>query len=107
MSLESNGFQDLVAEPFQRQKAERRAANQFWKLVIDEEPSSDNKEGRIATMEPDVSNGWLSFRVGLPVEVDQQFGEFPTSAHDDAPDVIHGAYRLSGGSPVSMGQTPI
>ncbi len=107
MSLESNGFQDLVAEPFQRQKAERRAANQFWKLVIDEEPSSDNKEGRIATMEPDVSNGWLAFRVGLPVEVDQQLGEFPTSAHDDAPDVIHGAYRLSGGSPVSMGQTPI
>ena len=104
LSLESNGFQDLVAEPFRRQRAERREAGDFWQLTIDEEPSTDDKEARIATLEPDVTNGWLSFRLGLPVELDQQFGEFPTSAHDDGPDVVHGAWRVSGGSPVSMGQ---
>ena len=55
---------------------------------------TQNKEERIATLEPAIKNGWLAFNeVGLPPEFWKQFREFPTSEHDDAPDAVQGACR--------------
>jgi len=107
ISLESNGFQDLVAEPFMRERESRRERGKFWKLRIDEEPTTENKIARISSLEPDVSNGWLSFSTSLPHEALQQFADFPTADHDDAPDAIQWAWRESGGSPVVMGSKRI
>lgn len=102
--LESNGFQDLVAEPFLRQREARRKAGEYWQLELVHETTTTNKEGRIASLEPDISNGWLLFADGLPAEVLQQFDSFPSGSHDDGPDAIHGAWADLGGRPPRMAQ---
>lgn len=102
MTVESNGFQTLAAEPYRREREARREANQFWQLQLEEAPSTDNKEARIATMEPDITNGWLLFATDIQQEVLQQFDEFPTGEHDDGPDALHAAWLGSGGTPVKM-----
>ena len=62
-------------------------------------PQTQNKEERIATLEPAIKNGWLAFNeVGLPPEFWKQFREFPTSEHDDAPDAVQGANRVRVGT---------
>ena len=71
-------------------------------LHLDLEPESENKELRIATLEPDCTNGWMQFSDRISSEVFGQFDTFPTGTHDDAPDAIHGAWKELGGSPVKM-----
>ena len=51
-----------------------------------------NKEDRIATLEPAIANGWLAFNErDLPGEFWKQFRQFPTADHNDAPDAVQGA----------------
>ncbi|MDE0506201.1 MAG: hypothetical protein OXI86_19165 [Candidatus Poribacteria bacterium] len=53
-----------------------------------------NKEDRIATLEPAIANGWLAFNEkDLPGEFWTQFRQFPTADHNDAPDAVQGAVR--------------
>ena len=50
-----------------------------------------NKEDRIATLEPAIANGWLAFNEKhLPGEFWKQFRQFPTADHNDAPDAVQG-----------------
>ena len=66
---------------------------------------TQNKEERIATLEPAIKNGWLAFNeVGLPPEFWKQFREFPTSEHNDAPDAVQGACRQRVGTTASYRQ---
>lgn len=95
-SIEGNGFQELCAEPFMRQRAERRAAGQWWQLQLESDPSTSNKEERIASLEPEIANGWLAFNESLSSAVFRQFDHFPTADHDDAPDAIQGASAALG-----------
>ena len=53
-----------------------------------------NKEDRIGTLEPAIANGWLAFNErDLPGEFWNQFRQFPTADHNDAPDAVQGAVR--------------
>ena len=53
-----------------------------------------NKEDRIATLEPAIANGWLAFNEkDLPGEFWTQFRQFPSADHNDAPDAVQGAVR--------------
>ena len=53
-----------------------------------------NKEDRIATLEPAITNGWLAFNEkDLPGEFWTQFRQFPSADHNDAPDAVQGAVR--------------
>ena len=57
-------------------------------------PQNQNKEERIATLEPAIKNGWLAFNEqGLPTEFWTQFRQFPTAELNDAPDAVQGALR--------------
>ena len=57
-------------------------------------PQTQNKEERIANLEPPIKNGWIAFnKAGLPPEFWKQMREFPTSEHNDAPDAVQGALR--------------
>lgn len=103
-TVESVNFQGLVAEPYERQCEERRKSGRYWKLDLIEEKESSNKELRLSTMEPDVTNGWMRFNTSIPSEVLQQFDAFPTGDHDDGMDAIHGAWRSLGGTPVEMAE---
>lgn len=107
IQLESNGFQSLVAEGWGRARRSRREAGQWWQTVIDEVPTTTDKKGRIASLEPHVKLGWLQFAEHLPAEVFQQFRQFPSADHDDAPDAIHAAWVTLGGVLPSMSQDRI
>ncbi len=106
VSLESNGFQTLLGEPFARQKAERKKKGEYWQVACLQEPSTDNKEERIAALEPDCHNGWIQFAENLPQEGFNQFADFPSAGHDDFPDAVEGAHRRVGGRPVEMEREP-
>lgn len=104
---EDNGFQELVAETFPRQVEERREKGLFWKLRLDGESSTQNKEMRIAAMQPDTVNGWLQFSERLPHEVAEQATSFPNGANDDALDAIERGWKKLGGRPIRMSDEPL
>lgn len=95
-SLESNGFQELCAEPYMRQRDARKAEGRWYALKLDGDPSSGNKEDRISTLEPEVTNHWLAFNNALPAVLFQQFDAFPHGDHDDGPDAVQGASAALG-----------
>lgn len=95
-SLESNGFQELCAEPYRRQRNARKESGRWFRLKLESDPSSGNKEDRISTLEPEVTNHWLSFHRGLPAVLFRQFDAFPNGDHDDGPDAVQGASAALG-----------
>lgn len=97
MTVESNGFQALVAEPYEREREARRERGEYWQLQVVPEPAVENKELRIATLEPDATNGWLLFSDSIERPVLEQFDQFPSASHDDGPDAVHGAWKDCGG----------
>ena len=103
---EDNGFQELVAGPFARQREEREEQGKFWQLTLVGETSTANKVKRIAAMQPDTANGWMTFSDRLPAELTQQAEAFPTADHDDALDAIERAWTKLGGTPVRMSEQP-
>jgi predicted phage terminase large subunit-like protein len=102
MTVEGNGFQELVAKPYTRERNQRREDGRYWQLSIEAKDATDDKELRISTLEPDITNGWMLFADHIGPDVLQQFDHFPTGDHDDGPDAIHAAWKSSGGSPVRM-----
>lgn len=92
-SLESNGFQALLANDFARQQRERRAANRYWQLEVRQDPSTTDKNERIASLDVPLSAGWLQVNLALvSAEVLQQFDDFPGGDHDDGPDAVEGCW---------------
>lgn len=89
-SLESNGFQKYLDEPFRRERKRRKAAGEFWQLKLDLEPSTTDKEERIGSTEPDIMNGWVVFNRNVPMELRTQYDQFPNAANDDGPDAVEG-----------------
>lgn len=97
-SLESNGFQRLLADDFARQQRERREAGRYWQLDLTGDPSTTDKVERIAGLEVPLSAGWLQINeAGVPAEVLAQFDDFPTADHDDGPDAVEGCWARKPG----------
>lgn len=94
-TVESNGFQRLLGREFRKEQAARRDAGQYWQVAIEDDHSAKNKEDRIASLEGPCSAGWLVFAEHLPNIVTSQFDSFPDGDHDDIPDAVEGAWRLS------------
>ena len=93
VSLESNGFQAMLANDFARMQRERREAGRFWQLQVLPEPSSEEKASRIASLEVPLTAGWLQLDpAGVPPEVLAQFDDFPGGDHDDGPDAVEGCW---------------
>lgn len=104
-SIESNGFQRLIADDFRRQRRERERAGKFWQLQLDEEASTSDKDERIGALEPAITNGWLQFGHDLPAEFLGQWDAWPNGDHDDGPDATEGAWARSGGAPAVSAET--
>jgi predicted phage terminase large subunit-like protein len=94
-SIEANGFQRLLGRDFRREQVARKEAGKYWQIAVEDDVSTTSKEDRIASLDAPTSNGWLQFAEGIPLEALQQFDEFPTGSHDDAPDAVEGAWRKS------------
>lgn len=106
-SIEANGFQRLLGREFRRQREARRAAGQYAQVVDERDTSTTNKKDRIASLQAPIAAGWLQFAEHLPPLLLGQFDSSPSGDHDDGPDAVEGAWRLSGGSPVATSPTPI
>lgn len=94
-TIESNGFQRLLGRAFKKEQAARQAAGQYWRVNVSDDNSSKNKEDRIATLEGPITAGHLLFAEHLPELVNAQLDAWPDGDHDDIPDAIEGAWRLS------------
>ena len=110
ISLESNGFQAVIDEVFRPQRAERKAKKQFYSLMLELDPSTGNKEDRLAGLEPALHGGILQLAGHLTPVLDQQIEDFDgiaNSHHDDGHDALEGAFARSGGMPPAMSQHPL
>lgn len=105
--FEDNGFQEMVIRDLARQREERREKGRFWRFNLVGDTSTQNKETRIAGLQPDCANGWLLFSDRLPPELIEQAEAFPTADHDDGLDAIERAHTWLGGTPIRMSDQPV
>jgi predicted phage terminase large subunit-like protein len=88
---DETGLGALFGEGFEREKAERKQQGRAWQLPMEGHKLSSDKIVRISRLQPDAINGFIQFADDLPLAVIEQFRDFPTAAHDDAPDAIERA----------------
>lgn len=91
VGIDVTGTQGLLDEAIEQGREERRKAGKQWNMPTRGYSLSDDKEVRIASMEPDIVNGWIEFADDLPPEVMEQLRDFPNGAYDDAIDAIERA----------------
>lgn len=89
--IETNGFAVLNIPELQRQRKERKEQLKFWQVDFERHRARDNKQDRIASLEP-ATRGWLYFAEGLSPELFAQFDDFPAGLHDDGPDAVQGVF---------------
>jgi predicted phage terminase large subunit-like protein len=106
-TMESNGFQRILGREFRRQQAERMERGEYFELKAEDDNSSKNKIDRIASLEGPATARWIQFAEHIGEETFGQFDAFPDGDHDDAPDAVEGAWRLSQISRVGMSTTPL
>lgn len=99
--IEGNCFQQLLLLPIEEERKRRRQSAQqrdlpprTWQLPIQPVHHHQNKEMRIATLEPLATNGWLRFAEGLSPQFWTQLENFPQVEHDDGLDALEGAVSL-------------
>jgi predicted phage terminase large subunit-like protein len=81
--IESNQFQALF-----KSESATRSLESGNRLPIDEIIQSANKELRIQSLEPDLTNGYIMFpEHGLELLI-QQLTEYPLGEYDDGPDAL-------------------
>lgn len=103
-AYESNGFAALSGEGFEREARDRETQGRPSVLHVRGVVSTENKEARIARLQPDTVAGFVQFDRGLSAEVLAQFRDFPGGAHDDGPDAIERAdWRLTSTPAVQRG----
>jgi predicted phage terminase large subunit-like protein len=90
--IETNGFAVLNIRDLQRQREERKAHGHYWQVDFERHRARENKEARIASLEPALK-GWISFSNLAPILLAAQLDDFPTGTHDDGPDALQGAYE--------------
>lgn len=81
----------LLKESYRKERKRRGARVSLYAI----EHQATNKDARIASMEPAISNGWLTFNRAVSPVFWNQFVDHPTGDHDDGPDATEGAWRHS------------
>lgn len=84
LCLEANNFQGILKLNY------RDLQDQYPEMRVVGVTQHQNKEKRISSLEPLITNGQLLFNETLTPRLITQMQLFPTS-HDDGPDALHGA----------------
>ena len=85
----------VIQRDYRDERDRRKRIGLFWQVplyAVDQQTA--NKDARIATMEPAVTNGWITFSTALPQPYWDQLGDHPTGDHDDGPDATEGCWRF-------------
>ena len=98
--VEGNHFQELMVDGL-RQRAEKANV----KLSVEIITNRANKQSRIASVEPEVSQGRIRFSRRHQLLLDQ-LRQFPLAAHDDGPDALEMAVNLAHHAPITVSYGP-
>lgn len=91
-AVESVAFQEF----FKDQVAEESMNEGLYLPLTETKIAGRNKETRIESLEPDISNGYIVFAKGQKMLLDQ-LRRFPKADHDDGPDALEMVRDLSRG----------
>jgi len=99
--IETNLYRNLMAPNIETErkklekdrKAQGRADWAIQMALYDIE-AIENKQKRIFTLEPKVTNGYILFNKSLSPEFKSQMESFPLGEHDDAPDALEMLWGL-------------
>jgi predicted phage terminase large subunit-like protein len=93
--VETNLYRNLLLPNIiaERERQEKKLGKKLHISFYDIE-NDENKEKRIFTLEPKVTNGWILFNRALSQEFMNQIDDFPHSDHDDCPDSLEMLWRL-------------
>jgi predicted phage terminase large subunit-like protein len=84
----------LLKKAYADEREKRRRLGEFYQVPLRAlEAQTQNKDARIAAMEPAVTNGWLTFNRSLPRLYWEQMIDHPTGDHDDGPDATENCWR--------------
>lgn len=89
--FETNQFQWYLKEVLAKASAE---AGLY--LPIEEQHQTEDKYGRIQSLQPDIKNKYLKFHPKHKTLI-EQLTQFPMAAHDDGPDALEGCRTLAKG----------
>jgi predicted phage terminase large subunit-like protein len=95
--IETNLFRGLLVKNILEEK-KRQELNKTMPINIKfyDIVQTENKEKRIYTIEPKVSNGYILFnKTMLSQEFKDQMWEFPKGKHDDCPDALEMLWSLA------------
>jgi len=85
LCVEENNFQGILKHDYMTY---RQAKNSD--VLISGVKQHQNKQKRIASIEPLITNGHLLFNENISPRLLSQLELFPTDSHDDGPDALHG-----------------
>lgn len=91
VGMDATGTQGLLGEAMERARDERRRGGLAWNMPVEAVTLTEDKESRIAGLEPLLHHGWMELASDLPAEVDHELRDHPGAAHDDALDAIERA----------------
>lgn len=102
-AVETNLYRNLLLPNLQAERASlEREHKKVIKLPFYDVETVENKEKRIYTLEPKITNGWILLNRNLSPEFFNQLDEFPKADHDDCPDamemlwgMVNGRYKMS------------
>lgn len=108
--VETNLYRNLLlpnidTERKLREQRRKQEGKKPWgiNLPLYDIENVDNKEKRIYTLEPKVTNGFILFNETLSNEFKSQIESFPLGEHDDCPDalemlwsLVNNRFRMSG-----------
>lgn len=88
------GVEIVQFQQFFKDKLAEESAKCGEYLPVEEVENFADKNMRIATLQPDIKNGYIKFNAKHKLLM-QQLNEYPMSAHDDGPDGLEMAVRLA------------
>lgn len=104
VGVETNLYRNLLLPNIEaaRKELEKERDGKLVKLPLYDIENVENKEKRIYTLEPKITNGYIILNRSLSQEFKNQLEDFPKADHDDCPDalemlygMINGRYKMS------------
>jgi predicted phage terminase large subunit-like protein len=93
--VETNLYRNLLLPNMVQYRNDlEKEKKRIIKLPFYDIETVENKEKRIFSLEPKVTNGWILFNRAISQELFNQFQDFPKSDHDDGPDVVEMVWSM-------------
>ena len=93
VGVDITGTQGNLDESLDRQKDERRRAGRVWQMPLTRHTFTENKNTRIATLEPAIHNGWIEVAEGIAGAALDELRDFRPAISTNRDDCLDAAER--------------